>query len=141
MGFLQGLFGGGSPSTALQIIEAQGDNFACGRAYGAAARRHIAWRLENFIDDDEFEDSKDDLAAVHETCKRYYPQYLRELQGMADGAGVDYWKLFYFNVPEIADRDSGCTSIAGRTNGQAFLLHNEDGVSEERAQDGVLLHY
>ena len=125
----------------LKIIEAQGDNHACGREYGAATRRHIVRRLENFVDDDAFADSTQELRAAHDTCKQFFPQYLRELEGIAEGAGVDFWKLFYFNVPEIADRETGCTSIAGRSNGEVFLLHNEDSVAEERPQDGFLLHF
>jgi hypothetical protein len=142
MSILRRLFGWlGSKAATLQVIEARGDNYVCGRAYGTSARRNIRYRLEQFVDDDDFEAGMDKLRAVHATCERRYPQYLREIEGIADGAGVDYWKLFYFNVPEIADADSGCTSIASRQNGEVVLVHNEDGGSGERARDGVLLHY
>jgi hypothetical protein len=125
----------------LKIIEARGDNFACGLEYGAAARRHIVWRLDNFVEDDEFTESMPDLHAAHDTLRKIFPQYLRELEGIAEGARVDFWRLFYFNTPEIADRESGCTSIAVRTDDEAYLLHNEDSVGEERSMDCVLLHF
>jgi hypothetical protein len=124
-----------------KIIEARGDNYQCGRDYGAAAREHIVWRLENFVDDDEFKGSGQALQAAHETCNQHFPQYMREIQGIADGAGVDFWKLLYFNLPELSDVDSGCTSIATRENNEVVLVHNEDGVGEERIQDCFLIHY
>ena len=66
---------------------------------------------------------------------------MRELQGVADGAEVDFWKLLYFNLPELSDSDSGCTSIAIRGANETLLVHNEDSVGEERLQDGFLVHY
>ena len=125
----------------LEIIEARGDHYSCGRDYGAAAKPNIIWRLSNFVDNEEFEDSSQDLHAAHENCKQYFPQYLRELQGVADGAEVDFWKLLYFNLPELSHTDSGCTSIAIREADETLLVHNEDSVGEERVQDGFLVHY
>jgi hypothetical protein len=127
--------------STLEIVEARGDHYSCGRDYGAATKRNIIWRLNNFVDNEEFEDSSRELHAAHENCKQYFPQYLRELQGIADGAEVDFWKLLYFNFPELSHADSGCTSIAIREANETLLVHNEDSVGEERGQDGFLLHY
>ena len=127
--------------STLDIVEARGDHYLCGRDYGAATKRNIIWRLDNFVDDDAFKGSSRELHAAHETCKQYFPQYLRELQGVADGAEVDFWKLLYFNLPELSDSDSGCTSIAIRGANETLLVHNEDSVGEERLQDGFLVHY
>src|SRR6516162_9442813 len=127
--------------STLEIVEARGDHYSCGRDYGAATKRNIIWRLNNFVDNEEFEDSSRELHAAHENCKQYFPQYLRELQGIADGAEVDFWKLLYFNLPELSDSDSGCTSIAIRGAYETLLVHNEDSVGEERLQDGFLVHY
>jgi hypothetical protein len=122
--------------STLEIVEARGDHFLCGRDYGAATKRNIIWRLDNFIDDGEFKHSSQALHAAHESCKQYFPQYLRELQGVADGAEVDFWKLLYFNLPELSDSDSGCSSIAIREGNETLLVHNEDGVGEEPLQNG-----
>ena len=127
--------------STLDIVEARGDHYLCGRDYGAATKRNIIWRLDNFVDDDAFKGSSRELHEAHETCKQYFPQYLRELQGVADGAEVDFWKLLYFNLPELSDSDSGCTSIAIRGANETLLVHNEDSVGEERLQDGFLVHY
>jgi hypothetical protein len=127
--------------STLDIVEARGDHYSCGRDYGAATKPNIVWRLERFVDSEEFNRSSEKLHAAQETCKQHFPQYLRELQGVADGAEVDFWKLFYFNLPELSDTDTGCTSIARRQGNKTLLVHNEDSVGEERSHDGFLVHY
>ena len=127
--------------STVEIVEANGDHYRCGRDYGAATKRNITWRLNTFVDNEEFQDSSRELHAAHENCKQYFPQYLRELEGVADGAEVDFWKLLYFNLPELSHSESGCTSIAIRDANETLLVHNEDSVGEERLQDGFLVHY
>jgi hypothetical protein len=87
--------------------------------------------------------SKEALASFTPLTKpaSSFSQYLHELQGIADGAEVDFWKLLYFNLPELSDSYSGCASIASREANQILLVHNEDSVAEERLQDGFLVHY
>ena len=65
--------------TTPPIIEAQGDNYLCGRAYGAAAKDSIRWRLDNFVDDKEFAASTKEIRAALAVCEQYFPQYVREV--------------------------------------------------------------
>ncbi|XP_034942911.1 uncharacterized protein tan [Chelonus insularis] len=73
--------------------------------------------------------------------KAQYPQYLREIEGTADGAGVPFYKLFLMHlddiVPNVANGRSastkqpvGCSSIICNYPGQEILGHNEDALSE-----------
>lgn len=77
------------------------------------------------------------LAAVHKD----FPQYIRELEGTADGANVPFYKLFLFHLDEILPNvatqvangsQTGCSSIM--VNNQAdeedILGHTEDANSE-----------
>src|SRR5262245_51860543 len=108
--------------TTPPIVEARGDNYSCGRAYGAAAKDSIVWRLDNFVDDDDFKASSKGIQAALETCEQFFPQYLREIEGMAEGAEVDFLKLLYFNLPELSDSDSGCSDIARREGNETYLV-------------------
>ena len=36
--------------STLDIVEARGDHYLCGRDYGAATKRNIIWRLDNFVE-------------------------------------------------------------------------------------------
>ncbi|XP_069115384.1 beta-alanyl-dopamine/carcinine hydrolase-like isoform X2 [Argopecten irradians] len=84
----------------------------------------------------------------------HYPLYRRELEGTADGAGVDFEKLFLFNLePELTalygnnstveaasstvgsqiyPQSNGCTDIYVRdSETDTFVLgHSEDGIPE-----------
>ncbi|XP_014236027.1 uncharacterized protein LOC106658534 [Trichogramma pretiosum] len=77
------------------------------------------------------------LACVREQ----YPQYVREIEGTADGSGVPFYKLFLMHlddiVPNVADNGAqgndqpvGCSSIVCNQPGQEILGHNEDALAE-----------
>ena len=36
-----------------------------------------------------------------QACKDFYPQYIQELQGIADGAGLPFENIFMLNVCEL----------------------------------------
>jgi isopenicillin-N N-acyltransferase-like protein len=77
----------------------------------AAAKRHAAARL---------------LPVV----KRRYPEYLEEVRGIAEGAGIAADDFFYLTADEeiIAMRDvpEKCSSAAVRAGRHLLLGHNED---------------
>ncbi|XP_066586991.1 beta-alanyl-dopamine/carcinine hydrolase [Prorops nasuta] len=78
----------------------------------------------------------DTLACV----TQQFPQYVREIQGTADGANVPFYKLFLMHlddiVPNVADgtfgqdQPIGCSTIICNEPGQEILGHNEDALSE-----------
>lgn len=60
---------------------------------------------------------------------KYFPQYIEEIKGMAEGANVSSEELFLLNCREITDRIDAmrCTTIVGRDNANQIILgHNED---------------
>jgi isopenicillin-N N-acyltransferase like protein len=63
-------------------------------------------------------------------CRRFFPEYLEEIAGMAEGAGLDFEDLFIFSAEEeLLDLWGGwdkCSSAAVRTRRGLYLLHNED---------------
>lgn len=76
------------------------------------------------------------LAAV----KKRFPQYLDELQGMADGAEVPFYKLFLLHMDNVITNvttiktvnggASGCSSICINQYNEELLGHTEDARSE-----------
>ena len=125
----------------LKLIEASGNPYKRGRAFGAATRENILFRMKWIMPGGTFEKFKAALPPVNQICEKYYPRYVEELKGMADGAGIDYWRLLLLNSPEIREVPSGCTTIALNEGGRLTLMHNEDGNGLERAEDCFLLHY
>ncbi|OGO37446.1 MAG: hypothetical protein A2W35_16320 [Chloroflexi bacterium RBG_16_57_11] len=76
-----------------------------------------------------------------------YPQYVDELIGMAEGAGVSYDELAVVNAMEAVAMDAlhltKCTSLAvnnDRTaDGHVLVAHNEDWLPDDE-QDVYLVH-
>nr|BDD85287.1 beta-alanyl-dopamine hydrolase [Ischnura senegalensis] len=71
--------------------------------------------------------------------KENFPQYVRELQGIAEGAQVPFHKLFLLHMDDILPNSlgkkckedtSGCSTIVVNQPGQEFLGHTEDALPE-----------
>lgn len=80
-----------------------------------------------------------------ESVKQSFPQYIRELEGTADGAQVEFHKLFLLHMDDILpiavegrnsiDQPIGCSTICVNELDYEILGHTEDALSE------VLNHY
>ncbi|XP_011495510.1 PREDICTED: uncharacterized protein LOC105360318 [Ceratosolen solmsi marchali] len=76
-----------------------------------------------------------------ECVKKQYPQYVREMEGTADGSEVPFYKLFLMHIDDIMPNVAanglqgntnavGCSSIICNQPGQEILGHNEDALRE-----------
>ncbi|XP_044014646.1 uncharacterized protein LOC122856846 isoform X2 [Aphidius gifuensis] len=76
-----------------------------------------------------------------DAVKKQFPQYLREIEGTADGANVPFYKLFLMHLDDIipnvvegrqasTKQPVGCSSLICNYPGQEILGHNEDALSE-----------
>ncbi len=131
----------------LGWVEARGDAFAIGEALGRHARRSIHEMLPTLA---EFAGlmtwaGSPRLVAMEKAARAAFPRHVREIEGMAAGAGIDFAKLFAWNCrgdlrfPAGSDlaaaaRVEGCTTVfmaAGAESGRpAVIGHNEDGEAE-----------
>ncbi|XP_067639609.1 beta-alanyl-dopamine/carcinine hydrolase isoform X3 [Eurosta solidaginis] len=73
-----------------------------------------------------------------ESVKKSFPQYIRELEGIADGAQVEFHKLFLLHMDEItaicangtqAVAPVGCSSIIVNNEKSRVLAHTEDALA------------
>ena len=66
--------------------------------------------------------------------KKLYPQYISEIEGIADGAGVSFEELFIVNlrgeyrVFTGGKVIQGCSTVSLKTDGYTTIGHNEDGL-------------
>ncbi|XP_063706790.1 beta-alanyl-dopamine/carcinine hydrolase [Culicoides brevitarsis] len=75
-----------------------------------------------------------------ESVKKSFPQYVQELEGTADGAQVEFHKLFLLHMDEIlpnvvqsknaTDQPIGCSTICVNEKDQQILGHTEDALAE-----------
>ncbi|XP_074030172.1 C45 family peptidase tan [Leptinotarsa decemlineata] len=74
------------------------------------------------------------------SLKKNFPQYVRELEGTADGSNVPFHKLFLLHMDDIILRAQGtepsirqaigCSTICVNQDGQEILGHTEDALSD-----------
>ncbi|XP_054729751.1 beta-alanyl-dopamine/carcinine hydrolase [Anastrepha obliqua] len=73
-----------------------------------------------------------------ESVKQSFPQYIRELEGIADGAQVEFHKLFLLHMDEItaicangteAVAPVGCSTIIVNNEKSRILAHTEDALT------------
>ncbi|XP_011185178.1 beta-alanyl-dopamine/carcinine hydrolase [Zeugodacus cucurbitae] len=73
-----------------------------------------------------------------ESVKKSFPQYIRELEGIADGAQVEFHKLFLLHMDEItaicangngAVAPIGCSSIIVNNENSRVIAHTEDALA------------
>ncbi len=129
----------------ITIIEAHGDaeqrGTAIGKAVASSVHNAVITQPE-FAEALELFQGSDYLKALHEAAESAYPEYMRELNAMADAIEIDAEKLFIWNCrgdlrfpPETAQSrlDSlteGCTTVMApqsKNDAPAIIAHNEDG--------------
>lgn len=70
---------------------------------------------------------------ILEICQKGYVDYIDEIKGVSDGAGVDFNEYFALNFEdEVADFTNKCTTFYLKNNEGVFLGHNEDWINNFR---------
>ncbi|ARO32630.1 acyl-coenzyme A:6-aminopenicillanic acid acyl-transferase family protein (plasmid) [Rhizobium sp. NXC14] len=131
---------------AITRLFAKGDAFSIGCALGKAnATRFLEYRLstDQFRALDARWRGSEYLKNLEAAARTVFPRCVRELEGIAEGAGKDFETIFLLNcqadlqIPEAASGPNavagmGCTTvlIPARGDGPAVIAHNEDGEPE-----------
>ncbi|XP_014281924.1 beta-alanyl-dopamine/carcinine hydrolase [Halyomorpha halys] len=77
---------------------------------------------------------------TYQTVMKYYPQYIREMEGISDGAGVPFYKLFLLHVDDIlpvcvgemnaSNGCHGCSTVCLNEEHAEIIGHTEDAFKE-----------
>ncbi len=115
----------------LECFPIEGDSHEIGRRLGELARPHFdaymaqspAWQKLRHWRGHPF------VAALRAAAVAAFPQYIAELDGMAEGLGWPADDLFVWNCRgELTHRAAdGCTTLAVATASRRAIAHNEDG--------------
>lgn len=120
------------------IVRAEGSHYDVGVAVGKTMRQPIIhlFTREKASLGEKFVYYVDMLEPFIDMTKRYFPQYMDEVRGIADGAGVDFQTLFFTNCREVIDylgstsTADHCTIVATPRSNQYVVGHNEDWDAE-----------
>ncbi|WFU06727.1 C45 family autoproteolytic acyltransferase/hydrolase (plasmid) [Rhizobium sp. CB3171] len=128
----------------ISPVRAKGDAFTIGivlgRASASAFRERVLYTEEYRALDTRWRRSGY-LKALEAAARATYPRFVREIEGIAEGAGQDFDSIFLWNcrgdlrLPEDvspatrAVAANGCTTLLLPAQGDspAMIAHNEDG--------------
>ncbi len=127
-----------------------------GRQIGEACRAQVLHSIENArrLLADAYDQLQLSWEGAQIQSRKYlpfaeerYPQYVQELEGIAEGADIPLDDIFVLNAMEAVTNDAlhltKCTSLAvnqQRTaNGHVIVAHNEDWLPEDEA-DIFIIH-
>ena len=122
----------------LPVLTVRGDAHAIGRALGAesaVALRHVVPSIGRFRALMRRWRGTERLRGLEAAARAAWPQYVREIEGIAAGSGVAFETVFLWNcrgdLPETGERHgaaAGCTTVTvpRREGRPALVAHNED---------------
>ena len=130
----------------LGTVTAGGDAYTIGRALGEASTRALreivpaTGRFQALVR--EWRGS-DRVRALEAAARAAWPQFVREIEGIAHGAGIAFETVFLWNcrgdLPGTGDRMRGTNAAGGTTvaipqlgERSAVIAHNEDDEPEFR---------
>ena len=120
----------------IPVIEASGDYRLVGRQIGAACQPHIARMLAGLRNDLPPGITWDQMlrqsAQYLKISRDIYPQYIAELEGIAEGAGAPFDEIFISVCEELWEAAAwrGCSDMAARgratADGSTLIAHTND---------------
>ncbi|MBI9038174.1 MAG: hypothetical protein JEY97_08590 [Bacteroidales bacterium] len=131
----------------FNYLEVSGSHYEIGKQIGARFSKQISGSFLAISDMlnavSEIVQSAPDVfyEPFLEAAQNHFPDYVSELQGIADGSGIPFSSIFKNNIfmeviylyYELSGKkaysfppDFGCSSTAYSKNGKTFLTHNED---------------
>ena len=137
-----------SSQEPLPVVRVEGTHYEMGRQIGQDRRAVIHAMLATYRHHFEAERERLRIRSWREAtlhARKYLPfaeesvpQYVEELQGMADGAEIDFNDLLVLNCMEALTEDAlhrGCTSLAAApevtADGTLLVGHNEDWLPDD----------
>ncbi|XP_074645806.1 beta-alanyl-dopamine/carcinine hydrolase-like [Tubulanus polymorphus] len=132
-----------SSPRSLPIIKASGTHYEVGYQIGIKTKEliHSALKKELFDKavskinaDSEYKQLYDGYLSV---VAEEYPQYVEEMQGIADGSGTSFQKIFICSLYEfqllLVEKSASlrCTDVFVNTEKATCFGHNEDAVEED----------
>ncbi|CAG9558673.1 unnamed protein product [Danaus chrysippus] len=131
---------------AVPVLYLQGSHYEVGFDVGRNFASIIKSFLSSYENLRDFEKEyktipgQDAYEKTLANMKKRYPYYVKEMQGVADGANVPFHQLFLLQMDDLIgtindnhiprNDTGGCSSLAVKTPKSAVLAHTEDAFGE-----------
>ncbi|MDX1528774.1 MAG: C45 family peptidase, partial [Gammaproteobacteria bacterium] len=132
-----------SSKPKLSLLEAKGDHYQIGVALGraaASALRDVVPRIGRYRELKQSSRALRGLGALESAARDAFPELMREVDGIADGSGMDFQDVWMWNCrgdfsgggDQTRSPLAGCTTVLlpATADGPAIIGHNEDDQSE-----------
>ncbi|KAF2203499.1 putative acyl-CoA:6-aminopenicillanic-acid-acyltransferase [Delitschia confertaspora ATCC 74209] len=125
----------------MLIIECEGSPYEIGKQHGKSAKAEVNRSISFYAglfsikSNQSWSQVRGTASTFEKHIHSTWPAYHEEMQGIADGAGVDLLDIVALNVrTEIAfgQFSDGCTSLAWHTGERAFLGQNWDWMEDQK---------
>ena len=137
-------------NNGLEYLFVEGSYFEMGYQIGEGRRdslKRVIERYRRLLEHNnvDWSNLRDESLKYQAFTREYVPQYWKEMEGMAQGSGVDLVDIFILNsFQEILDEQQfGCTSLALNqavtADNSVLLAHNEDWLPSD-AEEVYVLH-
>jgi predicted choloylglycine hydrolase len=125
--------------SAFRQLEVRGSHFEVGLAIGERFSAQIHWALDNYsflqeriLPYDRTVAGEERYQALLKMHRDRFPNYVSELEGVAQGARRPFREVFLINMRGeyrgyLHGRSRGCSDCALLTDRVALMGHNEDG--------------
>ncbi|GAA0722032.1 hypothetical protein GCM10008905_13110 [Clostridium malenominatum] len=111
----------------IKLIEVKGSPYERGYKSGVELKYAIKSCIKAYVDLKNNKELMDKMLYIKALTKEVFPEYLLEVEGRADGAGVDRDLYFLIMCAELLNEGVGCTTLVfKRKDGTIILGHNED---------------
>ncbi len=116
--------------TFLPIIRVSGSNYDIGFQIGKKFRDriHSVFASSTIFKLNKTKDQKHPewLERLYNQTNEKFPQYIQEIKGIADGAGVDFRDALIHNFRHTLTLAGGCATVVFKSPQKMILGHNED---------------
>ena len=117
----------------IPVIEVEGSNYDIGLTIGQTLKKQIKRLIQ--LEAKEYQKIGKEFSNYAEKSKpligyvnKYFPKYVAELKGMAEGSGIDVNAMFALGCED--EFLYNCTSVAGFSKEGIILGHNEDWLKD-----------
>jgi len=136
----------------IPIIHVKGSHYQVGYQIGTHMKKQLNELIQQSKDyvanktDKEWKDIRAQSQLFLEYSKKYMPEYVEEIRGAADAAGIDLVDLFSDMCEEIYSKDflRGCSDLIASgdvtSDGSVLAAHNND-TSPDIEKYAVVVHY
>jgi isopenicillin-N N-acyltransferase-like protein len=145
---------GGEPSASadqakrVRIVTVEGSHYEAGYQLGTELKANLVRNVEWMREQEDWEEVRAEAQLFLQYSKQHVPEYVDEIRGAADAAGLELGDLFSTICEEIGDPNyrftRGCSDLIASNDvtqdGHVLVAHNNDTHSstEERV---TIIHY